>query len=184
MTFPAEFCAERRSARVFGRFGVRARDVSGPGYWVFAPARLPGSSIVVVNRGFIPDDQKAAAEKGSGGGGRISRHRGGDSAGRKRATPSRLPTIRTPTSGSPATPLRWRKPRGGAGSRPFTWNRKPRPRPCGWPRPGRLEPRLPNNHLQYALTWYGLAAALLGVLVFWARGRLRAPPGLSATRRP
>ena len=23
---------------------------------------------------------------------------------------------------------------------------------------------LPNSHLQYAITWYGLAAALLGVL--------------------
>ncbi|MBN9052391.1 MAG: SURF1 family protein, partial [Rhizobiales bacterium] len=26
---------------------------------------------------------------------------------------------------------------------------------------------LPNNHLQYAVTWYGLAAALAGVLVAW-----------------
>ena len=33
---------------------------------------------------------------------------------------------------------------------------------------------LPNNHLQYAVTWYGLAAALVGVLAvaFW-RSRKR-----------
>jgi surfeit locus 1 family protein len=29
-------------------------------------------------------------------------------------------------------------------------------------------PRPPNNHLQYALTWFGLAAALLGVFGAWA----------------
>ncbi|TIX61963.1 MAG: SURF1 family protein, partial [Mesorhizobium sp.] len=29
----------------------------------------------------------------------------------------------------------------------------------------------PNSHLQYAVTWYGLAAALAGVLLF----RLRRP---------
>jgi surfeit locus 1 family protein len=28
---------------------------------------------------------------------------------------------------------------------------------------------LPNNHLQYAITWYGLAAALAGVLLFSLR---------------
>jgi len=30
---------------------------------------------------------------------------------------------------------------------------------------------LPNSHLQYAMTWYGLAAALAGVLIL----RLRRP---------
>jgi surfeit locus 1 family protein len=32
--------------------------------------------------------------------------------------------------------------------------------------------RFPNDHLQYAITWYGLAAALLAVFVVYARGRL------------
>lgn len=26
---------------------------------------------------------------------------------------------------------------------------------------------LPNSHLQYAITWYGLALALVGVLLVW-----------------
>ena len=30
----------------------------GPGYWVFAPARLAGGSIVVVNRGFVPEGKQ------------------------------------------------------------------------------------------------------------------------------
>src|SRR5260221_13171538 len=29
-------------------------DVSGPGYWVFAPAQLAAGGIVLVNRGFVP----------------------------------------------------------------------------------------------------------------------------------
>ena len=35
-------------------------DVSelGPGYWVFTPARLADGSIVIVNRGFVPDARK------------------------------------------------------------------------------------------------------------------------------
>jgi surfeit locus 1 family protein len=39
----------------------------------------------------------------------------------------------------------------------------------------RLE--LPNRHLEYALTWYGLAAALLGVFAAFAVTRWRQPPG-------
>jgi len=30
-------------------------------------------------------------------------------------------------------------------------------------------PRPPNNHLQYAITWYGLAAALLVIFTVWVR---------------
>ncbi len=32
--------------------------MSGPGYFVFAPARLTGGSIVVVNRGFVPEGRQ------------------------------------------------------------------------------------------------------------------------------
>jgi surfeit locus 1 family protein len=37
------------------------------------------------------------------------------------------------------------------------------------PLPQTALPRPPNNHLQYAFTWFGLAAALLGVFAAWAR---------------
>jgi surfeit locus 1 family protein len=35
----------------------------------------------------------------------------------------------------------------------------------GLPRPSPLPTRISNNHLGYAITWFGLAAALLGVYV-------------------
>ncbi len=43
------------------------------------------------------------------------------------------------------------------------------PRVPGVPIPADALPRPVNNHLQYALTWFGLAAALLGVFVAWAK---------------
>jgi surfeit locus 1 family protein len=49
------------------------------------------------------------------------------------------------------------------------------PSPGGLPIGGQTRTELPNNHLQYAITWYGLAA---GLFVIWisfglARGRQR-----------
>jgi cytochrome oxidase assembly protein ShyY1 len=40
--------------------------------------------------------------------------------------------------------------------------------PGGLPQPGKLTVSLPDNHLQYALTWFGLAAVLAGVFISWA----------------
>jgi surfeit locus 1 family protein len=39
--------------------------------------------------------------------------------------------------------------------------------PAGAPEPADALPRPPNNHLQYALTWFGLAGALLAVFGSW-----------------
>jgi surfeit locus 1 family protein len=43
------------------------------------------------------------------------------------------------------------------------------PPPERYPDPARHLPRPPNNHLSYAITWYGLAIALLVIFVLWAR---------------
>jgi len=40
------------------------------------------------------------------------------------------------------------------------------------PEPAQALPRPPNNHLQYAITWFGLAAACLGVFAVYARKML------------
>ena len=41
------------------------------------------------------------------------------------------------------------------------------------PRPARGLPRPNNNHLGYAITWFGLAAGLVGVYLVWLRRRLK-----------
>ena len=43
-----------------------------------------------------------------------------------------------------------------------------------WPDPARTLPRPPNNHLIYAITWFGLAIALLTIFAIWARKGPRA----------
>jgi surfeit locus 1 family protein len=48
------------------------------------------------------------------------------------------------------------------------------PNPGGWPKGGTTEINLPNNHLQYVVTWYGFALTLLVVLIVYARQRLAA----------
>ena len=70
----------------------------------------------------------------------------------------------------------WRPPRGSAPVAPFYVEQEAPVPPGGLPRPGQLRPNLPNNHLQYALTWYGLAVALVG--------RFRRLGGPPPARRP
>ena len=66
---------------------------------------------------------------------------------------------------------------------PFFVDAGPAKNPGGLPIGGVTIIDLPNSHLQYALTWYGLAAALAGVLGVWlwrrraaARQRTRRGP--------
>ena len=44
--------------------------------------------------------------------------------------------------------------------------------PGGFPKPGKLAIALPDNHLQYALTWFGLALALACVYGVWIARRI------------
>jgi surfeit locus 1 family protein len=41
--------------------------------------------------------------------------------------------------------------------------------PGGWPRGGGTRLSLPNDHLQYALTWFSLAVALIVIYVLYHR---------------
>lgn len=45
--------------------------------------------------------------------------------------------------------------------------------PDALPQPAQTLPRPNNNHLGYAITWFGLAAALIGVFLVWARRRYK-----------
>jgi surfeit locus 1 family protein len=48
------------------------------------------------------------------------------------------------------------------------------PNPGGWPLGGQTNVDIPNDHLQYAITWFGLALALTGVYLLYhvRQGRL------------
>jgi surfeit locus 1 family protein len=46
--------------------------------------------------------------------------------------------------------------------------------PGGLPKGGVTRLQLPNRHLEYAVTWYGLALTLIGVYLAFAISRWRA----------
>jgi surfeit locus 1 family protein len=51
------------------------------------------------------------------------------------------------------------------------------PNPGGWPLGGQTRVDFPNDHLQYAITWFGLALALLSVYLLYHRSRGRLSVG-------
>lgn len=58
---------------------------------------------------------------------------------------------------------------------PFSIDAEAEPaNPGGWPKGGTTEINLPNNHLQYVVTWYGLAITLVVIFWIYARQRLEA----------
>ncbi|MDP2409397.1 MAG: SURF1 family protein [Pseudolabrys sp.] len=171
VTFPAEFI-EGEEALVYTAGSPLRPDVKGPGYWVLSPARLAGGSVVIINRGFVPVDRKDASTRSLGAPRGIV-----DVTGVMRWTEPRgtftpaddvtgnLWYVRDPKAISDAK--KW------ASAAPFYIDQEAPVPPGGLPLPGKLEVNLPNNHLQYVVTWFGLALALAGVYLVWLVGRLR-----------
>ena len=63
--FAAEF-VPGQEALVFTSGSALRPDVSGPGYWVFALARLADGGQVVVDRGFVPQGLEDPAKRTAG----------------------------------------------------------------------------------------------------------------------
>jgi surfeit locus 1 family protein len=147
-------------------------DVTGPGYWLFAPAQLAGGSIVLVNRGFVPVDRKDPASRAQG-----SPHGSVDVVGVMRWPETR--GLFTPADDAKGNIWFVRDPKAMAEAHkwasvaPFYIDQESPVPPGGVPLPGKLDVQLPDNHLQYAITWFGLALGLAGVYAFWIAGRLR-----------
>ncbi len=145
----------------------------GPGYWIFTPALLPDGGFVIVNRGFVPEARKDAASRANG----------------QIAGPVEIVgTMRWPEARhwfSPADdplhnlwftrdPLAIADAKGVHPVAPFYVEQETPTPSGGLPQPGRLVVQLRNEHLQYAVTWYGLALVLVVVFAAWARSSARA----------
>ena len=171
VAFPAEFLVGAE-ALVYSSGSPLRPDATGPGYWVFAPARLTGGSVVAVNRGFVPEGRQDPK----------TRTEGNPSGVVEIVGAMRWPEPRgtfTPQD-DPAKGL-WfaRDPAAMAAAKtwgnvaPFYIDQEAPPVPGGLPKVGPLKPSLPNNHLQYAVTWYGLALVILISVLFFLRSRRR-----------
>ncbi len=164
-----------REALVFASAAAFRPDVTGPGYWVFTPARLADGDVVIVNRGFVPDGRQ---DPKSRPGGELSGPV--DIAGAMRwaddrhwFTPSDDPDHNLWFTRDPAAIA---VAKGVSAVAPFYVEQETPMPPGGLPQPGGLVVSLPDNHLQYAVTWYGLAAVLVAVFVSFAFTSGRSDP--------
>ena len=172
--FPAEFLPGEE-VRLYTSGSQLRDDIKTPGYFVFTPARLTGGSIVVVNRGYVSNLHPNAQTKPLGEIGGVADLVGvlrwpespGWFVGSHNAQDD-LWFVRDPAAMAAA--------KNWGSVAPF-YIELETPEPLGGvPKPGRLKINLANNHLQYALTWYGLAAVLVVVFGIWAWGRRREEP--------
>jgi cytochrome oxidase assembly protein ShyY1 len=169
----------RPDAMVYSSGSAVREDISGPGTWAFVPARLPGGETVVINAGFVQNTMQDRAQQ--------------DRAVKPLITgePVHLTGyIRFPETAGMLTPAEnmakrlWFTRDHLAMARALGWEKvapfyidleAPAP-PGGVPKPGPLAVHLKDDHLQYAITWFGLAGAVVVAFAVWLRAQRRALP--------
>ncbi|CAN7466572.1 SURF1 family protein [Rhizobium sp. LjRoot254] len=136
------------------------------GYHVYTPLILPDGRTLFVNRGFVPEALKDSAKRQQG---QITGEM--TITGLARAKLTEKPSWVVPDNEAYKQLYFWKDidemaaqaavPSGNLV--PFFLDADATPNPGGWPKGGVTQIDLPNNHLSYAVTWYGLAAVLLAV---------------------
>ena len=180
VSFAATY-AKLADAMVYSSGSAVREDVSGPGTWAFLPAHLADGAIVVVNAGFVQNTMQDRPQQ--------------DRAVRRLVTDAPVNLtgyIRFPDSAGPLTPaenaakrlwftrdhvamaraLGWSD--GGKSIAPFYIDLESPVPDSGIPKPGPLEVHLKDDHLQYAITWFTLAFAVVIAFGVWWRGQRRA----------
>jgi surfeit locus 1 family protein len=140
-------------------------DVKGNGYFVFSPAHLPDGHQVVVNRGFVPSRAYPAEAGPQDIVGSIRWPESPSSFVSDHNAAGDVWMVRDPTA--MAQFKRW------GTVAPFYIEQEAPVPPGGLPHPAPLKARLRNDHLQYAITWYGLAVVLVVMFAIWAGRRRR-----------
>lgn len=168
-----------REARLYTGTSALRDDIKGPGYFVFSPAKLPDGRVVVVNRGYVPNPTPNAQTAPT-----PAPDDAIDVVGVMRwpTAPGWFDTTYSATGDLwfVRDHLRMAAQKNWGPVAPFYIEMEQPVPPGGLPKPGRLRVNLPNSHLQYAITWYGLALALAAVFAVWARGRGREKRAVSA----
>jgi surfeit locus 1 family protein len=161
-------------AMVYSSGSAVREDISGPGTWAFLPARLTGGETVVINAGFTQNTmQDRSVEDRS-----VTRLITGD--------PVMLTGyIRFPEKAGLLTPsenitkrlwftrdhLVMARALGWGEVAPFYVDLETPAPPSGIPKPGPLQVHLKDDHLQYAITWFALAGAVVIAFGVWWRGQ-------------
>lgn len=152
---------------------VQAVTELGPGWWVLTPLRTDAGAVLV-NRGFVPSDRRDQGRRPLG------------------QTPGETTLIGLMRAAEPGGGFlranapdegRWysRDVRAIARAQgldgrvaPFFIDADATPNPGGYPVGGLTVVRFSDNHLVYALTWFGLSGlCLFGAVLGWRQGRAR-----------
>ncbi|MBX4940634.1 SURF1 family protein [Rhizobium binae] len=168
---------EYRRVNVAGRLAndketlVYASTALGPGYWVMTPLMLADGTAILINRGFVPTDRRDPATRRQG------QVQGPvEITGLMRMTEPKGSLLQSNDVGTD----RWysrdvaaiAQKRGVAAVAPYYIDADATANPGGLPVGGLTIIHFPNHHLVYAITWYGLAAMALALLVFILRGEI------------
>jgi cytochrome oxidase assembly protein ShyY1 len=172
--------AQPKDAMVYSSGSAVRGDISGPGTWAFLPARLPDGNTVVVNAGFVENTMQDRDVE--------------DRAVARLITSEPVMLtgyIRFPEAAGVLTPaaniakrlwfsrdhlamaraLGWGE--GGKLVAPFYIDLEQPVPASGVPKPGPLEVHLKDDHMQYAITWFGLAIAVVMAFGVWLWGQRR-----------
>ena len=158
-------------------FFLAARSLKNKvGMQVVTPLRTDGGAIVLFDRGWLPSEQRDPAKRAAGQlAGKV------EITGIVRRTQEKrqfapdndppknfwfhvdVPLMRRMAGGTPDSVLDT-----------FFLEADARPNPGGVPVGGQTRLDIPNDHLQYAITWFLIALALAGVYLayHWENGRL------------
>jgi surfeit locus 1 family protein len=140
------------------------------GYHVLTPLLEASGRVVFVNRGFIPAELKDPTKRAAGqiaGTVRVQ--------GLLRLPPVEKPAWFLPDNRPDLNYWFWVDlPAMSAADgldrvAPFYIDADATPNPGGWPKGGVTRIALPNDHLQYAITWFSLAVALIVIYVLFHR---------------
>lgn len=155
---------------VFGVIDKNRRGENVPGFFVMTPLVLDTGAVLLVNRGFVPQDMKDPQKRIAGQiEGRVTL------AGLLRLperkglfTPEPDREKRVLYARDPAMILSWL---GITDAAPFVLDADATGNPGGWPLGGQTIVTVPNNHLQYAITWFSLAGVTLVMFLVYALRR-------------
>jgi cytochrome oxidase assembly protein ShyY1 len=167
-------------AMVYSSGSAVRDDISGPGTWAFLPSRLSTGETVVINTGFVPNTMQDRAQQDRAVTPLITREPGTltgyirfpEPAGM--LTPPENLTKRlwfTRDHLAMARALGWGE--GGKPVAPFYIDLEQPVPASGIPKPGPLQVHLKDDHLQYAITWFVLAGAVVIACGVWMRAQRR-----------
>lgn len=145
------------------------------GWHVITPLETEDGDMVLVDRGFVPDELKDPSARAPGQVENVVTVTGIARSPETQSlfTPDNEPKVNRWFWRDLGGMMRSMFPAGTIDVAPFFLEADKREVPGFWPEGGQTRLEIPNNHLQYAITWFLLGACLLIVYGLYVRSLYR-----------